>query len=103
MIKIIFSNRKKVKKVGNFLNTLLSEKSSSEMIHNTIWFKGLYLKISSHTIVIDVFNNDFISEKEIKDILRYSLKNEHSYILCYNELQFYIDNANANEKMLQAL
>ena len=103
MIKIIFSNRKTVKKVGKILNALLSEKYSSETIHNTIWFNGLFLKISSHTIAIDVFNNDLISEEEIKDILKYSLKNEYSYILCYNELQFYIDNLNANRKMLQAL
>lgn len=103
MIKIIFSNRKTVKKVGKTLNTLLSEKYSFETIHNTVWYKGLYLKVSSKTIVIDVFNNEFISEEEIKNILKYSLKSKHSYILCYNELQFYIDNLNANEKMFQAL
>ena len=103
MIKIIFSNRKTVKKVGKILNSLLSEKYSSETIHNTIWYKGLYLKIFSRAILIDVFNNDFISEEEIKYILKYSLRGEHSYILCYNELQFFIDNLNANEKMFQEL
>lgn len=103
MIKIIFPKRKTVKKVGTILNKLLSEKYSSETIHNTIWFKGLYLKISSHTIIIDIFSNNFILEDEVKEILKHSLKNEHSYILCYNELQFYIDNLNTNYKILQTL
>lgn len=80
---------------------LLSEKYQSETIHNTIWFKGLYLKISSYSIIIDIFNEDFIQEEEIKELLKYSLRNVHSYILCYNELQYYIENLNINKKILQ--
>lgn len=103
MIKIIFSNKRTVKKVGKILSTFLSERYLSETIHNTIWFKGLYLIISTHTITIDVFNDDFISEKDLKDILKLSLKNEFSYILCYGDLQYYVDDFNANEKLLQTL
>lgn len=101
MIKIIFPHKKTVKKVGKILNALLGEKHASETIYNTIWFKGLYLKITSHMIVIDVLNSAFISEKEIKDILKQSLKNERSYILYYTGLYFYIDSKNVNEKFLQ--
>lgn len=103
MIKIMFSNKKTVKRVRKILTILLSKKCSSETIHNTIWYNGLCLIISSYTIKIDVFNNDFITDEEMKDILKESLKKECSYILCYNGLQFYIDNLNANEKVLEVL
>jgi hypothetical protein len=103
MIKIIFLNRKTVKKVGKFLSLRLSERYLSETVHNTIWFQGLYLIISTHSITIDVFSDDFISENDLKDILKQSLKDEHPYILCYNGLQYYVDDYNANENLLQIL
>ena len=94
IINIILYDSNSTIRIAEKAINYLSSHMNFRISGNTIWTNGLYLRFSSNAIIMNAYNSNRYSSKDLYDCLRKILDGEEVFLSNQDDFRQYIDNVN---------